>query len=185
MMDSFELTKIAGGVLTALLLIFAPKVAIEIARGPHGQVEGGYTLPAATGGEAPAGGAEAPAAAAFDPAAVVALIATAKPEEAQGTFKKCLSCHTADKASASKAGPNLWEIVGRARASRADFSGYSEAMKAKVGEWTYADLAAFIHSPKTFVPGTKMLFAGVPDTTDLANLIAYLRTLSDSPKPLP
>jgi cytochrome c len=185
MMDSFELTKVAGSVLAALLLVFAPKVAIEIARGPHAHVEGGFTLPAATEAAAPARGEAQPAAAAFDPAAVVAALATAKPEEAQGAFKKCLACHTADKASASKAGPNLWDVVGRARGGRGDFTGYSEAMKAKSGEWTYADLAAFIHSPKTFLPGTKMIFNGVSDPTDLANLVAYLRTLSDSPKPLP
>lgn len=187
MLDSFELTKIAGGVLAALLLIFAPKTVIDLARhGGHGEVAGGYKLPepsaAGAAGEA-AGGAAAPAA--FDPAQVVALLPAAKPENAQSTFKKCQTCHTADKAAASKAGPNLWDVVGRAHGSRADFSGYSDAMKKKGGDWNYADLAAFIHSPKTFLPGTKMIFAGVSDVNDLADLIAYLRTLSDAPKPLP
>ena len=58
-------------------------------------------------------------------------------------------------------------------------------MKTKGGDWSYADLAQLIHSPKTFVAGTKMLFMGVTDPQDLANVIAYLRTLSDSPAPLP
>jgi cytochrome c len=188
MLDSFELTKIAGAVLAALLLIFAPKTMIDIARqghAPHGEVPGGYKLPEPSA--APAGGEPggAPAPAAFDPAQVVALLPAAKPENAQGTFKKCLACHTADKAAASKAGPNLWDVVGRPHGSRADFAGYSDAMKNKGGDWNYADLAAFIHSPKTFLPGTKMIFAGVSDVNDLADLIAYLRTLSDNPKPLP
>ena len=188
MMDSFELTKIAGAVLAALLLIFVPKTAIDIARnghGAHGPVAGGFTLPAATeaaGGKSEAG---APAAAAFDPAQVVAALATAKPGNGQGTFKKCLACHTADKAAASKAGPNLWDVVGRARASRSDRNGYSEAMKAKTGEWTYADLAGFLHAPKAWLPGTKMIFNGVSDPADLADLIAYIRTLADTPHPLP
>lgn len=186
MMDSYEFTKIAGAVLAALLLIFAPRTFIHIAlEGHEGTVANGYKLPeASAGGETPAGGG-APAAAAFDPDAVVKAIATANPENGSGIFKKCLSCHTADKAAASKAGPNLWGVVGRPRASRGDFPGYSEAMKSKGGEWNYHDLALFIHSPKTFLPGTKMAFAGVADPTDLADLLAYIRTLADSPAPLP
>jgi cytochrome c len=185
MMDSFELTKIAGAVLAALLLMFAPRTFIDIMReGHNAPVANGFTLPKpAPATEAASGGAAAPAA--FDPAKVVAMIATAKPDSGAQTFKKCLSCHTGDKTSPSKAGPNLWGIVGRPRASRSDFNGYSDAMKTKGGEWSYADLASFIHSPKTFVPGTKMAFAGVPDPQDLADLIAYLRTLSDSPPALP
>lgn len=184
MMDSFEFTKFAAGVLMALLLIFGTKAAIEIAKsGKHHEVVGGFTLPAAAPeGAAPADAAKPPAA--FDPAAVVALIKTAKPEDAAGTFKKCAGCHSYEKGAANKVGPDLWGIVGRKKGG-VEFSGYSEAMKTKGGEWTYADLAQFIHSPKTFVPGTKMMFAGVSDPQDLANVIAYLRTLSDSPAPLP
>jgi cytochrome c len=186
MMDSFEFTKVAAAVLSALLLIFGAKTALEIAGvGRHHEIKGGFTLPAATPEAAAPADAGKPAPAAFDPAAVVAMIKTAKPEDAAGTFKKCAGCHSYDKASGSKAGPNLWGILGRKKGTRADFSGYSEAMKTKGGEWTYADLASFIHSPKTFVSGTKMLFTGVTDPTDLANVIAYLRTLSDSPPALP
>lgn len=188
MTDSFELTKIAGGVLAALLLIFLPKTFIEIARQSHHHeaVTGGYTLPAPTEAAAPAAGGEAaPAAAAFDPAAVVAALKTASPDNGKATFKACLTCHTADKAAASKAGPNLWGVLGRERGTRADFSGYSEAMKNKKGPWTFEDLAHFLHKPKEFVPGTKMIFNGIADTGALADLIAYIDTLSDSPQPLP
>lgn len=188
MMDSFELTKIAGGVLLALLVIVAPKTFIEIAH--HGRdsavTTGGYTIPVSAEG-ASSGGSEGGAAApaAFDPAQVVALLPTANPENGQGTFKKCLACHTAEKGAASKAGPNLWGVLGRNHGVQPDFGGYSEAMKAKEGPWTYTELAAFVHKPKAYLPGTKMLFAGVADTQDLADLIAYIRTLSDSPEPLP
>ncbi|HEX2841913.1 cytochrome c family protein [Hyphomicrobium sp.] len=183
MMDSFELTKIAGGVLTALLLIFVPKTFIDLARHGSHHIEGGFTLPAPTEAAAPAEGGSAQAAA-FDPAKVVAAIATAKPENASGTFKKCLGCHSAEKGAASKAGPNLWGVLGRPHGSFPGF-GYSEAMKAKGGDWTYSDLAAFLHKPKQFLPGTKMIFNGVSDPQELADLLAYLRTLSDSPQPLP
>ena len=50
-------------------------------------------------------------------------------------------------------------------------------MKAKGGNWTLEDLASFVHSPKTFVPGTKMLFPGIADPSDLGDLLAYLNTL--------
>jgi cytochrome c len=185
MMDSFEFSKVAAAVLSALLLIFGAKTAIEIAGvgRPH-EVVGGFTLPAPTT-EAAAPAAGAPAPAAFDPAAVVAMIKTANPADAASTFKKCAGCHSYDKASASKAGPNLWNVVGRKKGGRDDFTGYSEAMKSKGGDWSYADLAAFIHSPKGYLPGTKMLFNGVTDPAELANLVAYIRTLSDSPQPLP
>lgn len=188
MIDSFELTKIAGGVLLALLLIVAPRTFIEIARHGHDApvTTGGFRLPAATeaaGGGGADGGAAAPAA--FDPAQVIALLPTANPENGQGTFKKCLACHSAEKGAASKAGPNLWGVLGRKHGALPDFPGYSEAMKSSGAVWTYADLAAFVHKPKAFITGTKMLFAGVPEPQDIADLIAYVRTLSDSPEPLP
>lgn len=185
MMDSFEFSKIAGGVLAALLLIFAPKTFIDTVRhSHHGEITNGYTLPAATEAAAPSpdGGGAAPAA--FDAAQVVASVATASPEDGAAAFKKCATCHSFEKGAASKAGPNLWGVLGRPHGSFDGFN-YSEAMKSKSGDWTYSDLAHFIHKPKEFVPGTKMIFAGVADTGELASIIAYLRTLSDNPQPLP
>lgn len=189
MMDSFELSKIAGAVLAALLIIVGMRTALHIFQHTPGEIKNGFTLPqpseqaAAPAGDA--GAPEAPAAAAFDAAKVVAMIATANPANGEGIFKKCLACHSAEKGAPSKAGPNLWGVVGRARASQADFSGYSEAMKAKGGEWTYQDLASFAHKPKEFLPGTKMIFPGVAEPSDVADLLAYMRTLADSPAPLP
>lgn len=183
-MDSFELTKIAGGVLAALLLIFLPKVLLEEMR-RGGEVTGGFVLPeaapttAATSDGAPAAAPE------FDPEQVVAALPSANPENAKGTFRKCLACHSAEKDAASKAGPNLWGVLGREHAAVPDFKGYSDVLKGKPGAWTYSDLAAFLHSPKSWAPGTRMVFAGVSDPEELADLVAYLRTLSDSPLPLP
>ncbi len=186
MMDSFEFSKIAGGVLAALLVIFVPRTFIDIARQGHHEITNGFALPAATEEAASApegGGAAAPAA--FDVSKVLAALKTAKPEDGKAIFKKCQACHTADATSGSKTGPNLWNVLGRERGTRADFTGYSDAMKTKTGKWTYEDLAHFLHKPKEFVPGTKMAFAGVSDPGDLASLIAYIRTLSDNPQPLP
>ena len=51
--------------------------------------------------------------------------------------------------------------------------------------WDYDHLSNFLTSPKGLVKGTAMGFAGVKKPDERANLIAYLRTLSDSPAPLP
>ena len=54
-------------------------------------------------------------------------------------------------------------------------------MKAKGGTWTYDDLNKFLTNPKAFVPGTAMGFAGIQKDSERADVIAYLRTLSDKP----
>ena len=57
--------------------------------------------------------------------------------------------------------------------------------KAKPGKWTYDDLNKFINSPKGFVPGTAMGFAGIQKDSERADVIAYLNSLSEKPAPLP
>lgn len=112
------------------------------------------------------------------------LLAAADPKKGAKIFNKCKSCHTAEKGGKNKIGPDLWNVVGRKRGSFPGFS-YSSAMKEKGGSWTYETLNKFLTKPKDFVPGTKMTFAGLSKATDRAAVIAYLRTMSDSPKPLP
>jgi cytochrome c len=99
-------------------------------------------------------------------------------------MKQCFTCHTIDKGGANKVGPNQWDIVGRKIASHAGFS-YSSALQAKGGEWTYEDLNHMIFKPAAFVKGTKMAFVGIPKEQERADVIAYMRSMSDSPKPLP
>jgi cytochrome c len=185
MMDSFEFSKISAAVLLALLVIVGARVVISSSH-PHYDPAAGYQLPEPPPEEAAAGaGAAAAEGPAFNPADVVALLKTAKPEAGKQALGKCTSCHTVAKDAASKAGPNLWNVVNRKLGALGDFKGYSDQMKAKGGEWTYEHLAGFIHSPKKYLPGTKMGFAGVAKPQELADIIAYLRTLADSPAPLP
>ncbi len=81
-------------------------------------------------------------------------------------------------------GLNLYGIVNRKIGQHAGFN-YSDALKAKGGEWTWEALAAYINNPRAAVPGNKMAFAGVTDDADLADMLAYLRTLADSPAEAP
>jgi cytochrome c len=205
-MDSFELSKFVGAVLAALLLIVGSNVIIDAktASSPN-QPVAGYKLPTDTAtaeapageaaaketAEAPAGpaadgAAPAPAAGGFDAKAVVAMLASAKAEDGAAKFKACAACHQVKKDAPSAVAPNLWGIVNRPKAAQADFATkYSEAMKAKGGEWSYENLALFLHQPKGYIPGTKMVYNGIKDPAEIASVVAYLRTLADAPAPLP
>jgi cytochrome c len=74
--------------------------------------------------------------------------------------------------------------VGRKIGAAQGFN-YSEAVKNHGSDWTWEELAKYLHSPTETIPGNRMQFPGVKDNQDLADLLAFLRTLSDSPAPLP
>nr|WP_082490135.1 c-type cytochrome [Methylobacterium sp. Leaf122] len=177
-MDSFELNKVAGAVLGALLFAVGSGFVAELIYHPKPAGNAGYRLPEP---EAKSGGAAAEAPKA-EPIAV--RLASADAEKGKGGTKACQACHSFEKGGPNKVGPDLWEIVEREKAHAAGFD-YSAALKEKGGTWTYEDLDHFLESPKGYVKGTKMAFAGIGSPTDRANVIAYLRTLADSPKPLP
>src|SRR5262249_3702816 len=116
---------------------------------------------------------------------IAVLLASASVEKGQSTAKQCQACHTFEKGGPNRVGPNLYGIVGDERGHGRNGFNFSAAMKAKGGKWTYDDLNKFLASPKEFVPGTAMTFAGLSRDTQRADVIAYLRTLSDNPEPLP
>ena len=115
---------------------------------------------------------------------VIALLAAATPSKGEKVFKKCKSCHSVNKGGKNRVGPNLWDIVGRPTGSVAGFN-YSGAFKKLDENWSYANLGAFLLNPKSYAKGTKMSFSGLKKAEDRAAVISYLRSLSDSPKPLP
>ena len=98
--------------------------------------------------------------------------------------KSCVLCHHIELQKGNKSGPNLWGVVGRQKASVQNFS-YSETLKNWGASWSYEDLNAFLWGPAITAPGVRMKFAGIEDEAERANLIAYLRTQSDKPEPLP
>jgi len=185
-MDSFEINKLLGALLGTIFVIFSITLVSDALFAVHAPENPGYAIEATEeeGGEA-AGAQQAEADVA---AQVLPLIASANPDAGATVFKKCQACHDATQGGPNKVGPNLWDVVNRPIASHEGFS-YSGALKefSEGGQktWTYENLAHFLHSPKAFVPGTAMAFAGVKNPQQEADLLAYLRTLADSPAPLP
>ena len=178
-MNSFELNKILGAILGTCLIVLALNIGAGAIFAPEKPAKPGYAIAVQ---EHAAGG---PASAAKEPEQPIeVLMAAASAEKGQATAKQCAACHTFEKGGPNRVGPNLWGIVGRPKASVAGFN-YSPAMKAKGGNWSYDDLNKFLASPRGFVPGTAMSFAGLARDSQRADLIGYLRAQADSPAPLP
>ena len=179
-MDSFELNKILGAVLGTCLVLLVTSFAAGAIFAPVMPEKPGFEI--AVKEEAPSGGKEA-APAPSEP--IEKLLQTASVEKGAAAAKKCQACHTFAKGEPNRVGPNLYGIVGDKRGEDRGGFNFSAAMKAKGGEWTDEDLNKFLASPKGFIPGTAMGFAGIQKDSERADVIAYLHTLSDHPVPLP
>jgi cytochrome c len=125
--------------------------------------------------------------ASMPPAQQVAyLMQGTNPAEGHAIMERvgCTACHSVVKGGPAIVGPSLWGVVGRPVASQPGFA-YSDALKKHHGPWTYAEIFQWIKDPAAYAPGTKMTFAGLADPKQRAEVISYLRTLSDKPEPMP
>ncbi|MGL4973832.1 MAG: c-type cytochrome [Bosea sp. (in: a-proteobacteria)] len=175
---SNELNKIAGAGLGTLMVVMGIHIGAGILFSTKKPAVPGYDLP---GGELVA--SAGPAAAADEP--LVARLAKAEVAKGEKAVNACKACHAFEKGGANKIGPGLWGVFEKAKASVAGF-GYSAASKAKASEtWTADNLDAFLKNPKAYLPGTSMAFAGVGNAASRADIVAYLNSLADAPKPLP
>ncbi|CAM5771523.1 c-type cytochrome [Bosea minatitlanensis] len=177
---NIEANKIAGAVLSTLLVVMGLQMVAGIAFAPHKPAVPGYDLPSA---EPTSAGGAAPAPAEDPP--IVERLAKADVAKGEKATAACKACHSFEKGGPNKVGPHLFDVYGRNEGT-VDGFGYSAAMKGRNDKtWDADGLDHFLKNPKAYVPGTAMSFAGISNPQTRADVVAYLNTLSDSPKPLP
>ncbi|HTQ72450.1 MAG TPA: c-type cytochrome [Acidocella sp.] len=172
--------KIAAGVLTAGLVLWgANRIAHTVMpdEAPEKPAIQIAALPSA---------APATAAAPAGPESVLPLLASADIAKGQAFVQQqCAACHTVDNGGANGVGPNLYGVLGAPMFAHSGFT-YSAAAKSKAsGSWDFAKMNEWLYAPNDFAPGTGMSYAGIHSTQSRAEVIAYLRTLSTRPLPLP
>ncbi|NDB82101.1 MAG: cytochrome c family protein [Alphaproteobacteria bacterium] len=179
-MNGRELHKIAASILIAALIIMITGKIVDFIYHPNLSPDRGYSVKVDESG----GQEVAPPQEEKFEIDIKTAMQSASSDLGKVLFTKCAACHSPDKGGPNRVGPHLWDVVGRPKATSEGYS-YSSALKALGGEWDYDSLAHFLHKPSAYAKGTKMSFAGFKKQEDIANIIAYLRSLSDSPKPLP
>ena len=180
-MDSMEVNKgiaalLVGGIVFFLIgLLGDLLVREELPLKP--------VLNIAAAPEAGAGGGEAKPA---GPGPIAALLATADAKTGdQFAHRVCVACHTFDKGGKNGVGPNLYGVVGGPHDHEPGFN-YSAAMEKFKGQpWTFDALNEWLFKPSAYAPGTRMSYAGITNDKQRADVIAYLRSLSDNPVALP
>ncbi|WP_323797641.1 cytochrome c family protein [Nisaea sp.] len=181
MSSSLEFNKLAAGVLCGGLLLMGVGKLAGVLVHPETLETNAYTVEVAEGA--------ATAAAPTGPAPIepiLGLLASADPAKGLKIAKKCAACHSFDKGGPNKVGPNLFNVVIAAK-GHVDGFAYSEALltSGETDKWSYTSLNHFLLKPKDYAPGTKMNFAGIKKTEDRAHLVAYLRSMADTPAALP
>ena len=113
------------------------------------------------------------------------VLAAADPAAGEKLFAKCTACHTVNQGGATGIGPNLWAVLGQPIGKHVAGFAYSSALSGHGGNWDYANMDAWLKSPKAFADGTKMSFAGMSKPEDRANVMPISAMAGPSPAPWP
>ncbi|BBL52968.1 hypothetical protein MF1_02260 [Bartonella quintana] len=106
-------------------------------------------------------------------------------ENGRKIFRQCALCHTSRQNEVGRVGPALWGVVDRPLAATTGFA-YSRVLRANSDKrWDFVTLDRYLQSPREAFPGTIMSFRGIKNDQDRADLLLYLRSLSDHPVSLP
>ena len=180
-MSDLTFNKYAGAALATALAIVGLGEVSAIVYQNEPLKKAGYDVPIAA--EEGPGGPAAP----ILPPDWGTVLPTADVAAGKTATAACQTCHNFDKGGPNMTGPNLYGVLGRKPGTHAGFA-YSPGMVAegdKLGTWTFDDLNTFLTGPQAYVAGTKMTFVGLKKQDTRINVIAYLRTLNDSPVPIP
>lgn len=178
-MNSHDFNKVAMGILMFLLLAIGLNNLTEVVFHQDAMAANAFPIDVSAVASASVASAvieEGPS--------IEELMQTASMDKGMTVFKKCAACHTPESGGRAKIGPNLWNVFGGDIAINGEF-GYSDAMLAQEGNWTYEFLNSYLTKPRDVIPKNKMVFAGLKKGSDRASVILYLRSLSDAPIALP
>ncbi|HEX9491312.1 MAG TPA: c-type cytochrome [Stellaceae bacterium] len=176
---SFEMNKFAGALLGAMILAMVSGIVAHMLVHPKPLEKPAYIVAGAE--PAPQKGGEQKA----GPEPITPLLAAASVDAGKEQAKKCAACHTFEKGGPNRIGPNLYNVLGEPIAEDRNGYQFSPALTAHKGQkWGIDELNQWLWNPQSFAKGTKMTFAGLPKGKDRADIVAYLNSLSDSPKPL-
>lgn len=178
-MDGFEMNKVLGAILGTCLFTLSLNIFSSALFSPKKPEKPGYDIAVTETGPGTAAAATQP----DEP--IEKLLASANVEKGATVAKKCLACHDFAKGGPNKVGPNLWGILDRDKGAVSNFAYSTNFKKIMQGHWTIDDLNKYLINPKAMVPGTSMAFIGLNKGSERADVIAYLNSLSNSPKPLP
>jgi cytochrome c len=100
-------------------------------------------------------------------------LADGDPAKGKQIFNKCMVCHSIEQ-GVNKIGPSLHGVFGRKAGTLAGYN-YTDAMKNSGLTWDEATLDKYLTNPRKMVPGTRMVFVGLPKEQDRLDVIAYLK----------
>ena len=90
------------------------------------------------------------------------------------SWNKCRACHQIGEGAKNLVGPHLNGLLGRHTGAVEGYS-YSAANKGADITWNEAIFAEYIKDPRAKIPGTKMIFAGIKNEKEIADLTAFLK----------